>query len=293
MVAGPAVVRMVDEFEAQQSCNQITDHRHHEKNLGVQTSFLKEVKSLVAVIEEIGNPFLEQSQNLLVLDTRYILDPSVGESVKKAEKLGEKQYHNFVEERLIKCEKPISDVIPPKQVGITQSPAIKASPKQKMQGTALKNYCNLFSRLYISCQTRSSDLQTFFMHENQAPPPSLSLGGKLRLGTKADLLDCLGVEEVQSTCSPAVDAKLHDGAAEIHMLNPGTARTFQECSDLVFLPYVSNQLTTAMRVDIDVYIPDSMKDTIRKKRRKGHPKESGSKYSIPEKLERLSSRGRE
>ena len=70
------------------------------------------MKSLVAVIEEIGNPFLEQSQNLLVLDTRYILDPSVGESVRKAEKLGEKQYHNFVEERLIKCEKPISDVIP-------------------------------------------------------------------------------------------------------------------------------------------------------------------------------------
>ena len=34
MVAGPAVVRMVDEFEAQQSCNQITDHRHHEINLG-------------------------------------------------------------------------------------------------------------------------------------------------------------------------------------------------------------------------------------------------------------------
>ena len=131
------------------------------------------------------------------------------------------------------------------------------------------------------------------MHENQAAPASLSLGGKLRLGTKADLLDCLGVEEVQSTCSPAVDAKLHDGAAEIHMLNPGTARTFQEYSDLVFLPYVSNQLTTAMRVDIDVYIPDSVKGTIRKKRGKGHPKASGSKYSNPEKLDRLSSRGRE
>lgn len=43
------------------------------------------------IIEEMGNPFLGQSQDLLVLDTRDILDPSsVGESVKKAEKLGEK-----------------------------------------------------------------------------------------------------------------------------------------------------------------------------------------------------------
>ncbi len=33
--------------------------------IGVQTSFLKEVKFLVAVIEEMGNPFLEQSQDLL------------------------------------------------------------------------------------------------------------------------------------------------------------------------------------------------------------------------------------
>ena len=54
------------------------------------------------------------------------------------------------------------------------------------------------------------------MHENQAAPPSLSLGGKLRLGTKADLLDCLGVEEIQSTGSPAADAQLLDGTASSH-----------------------------------------------------------------------------
>ena len=125
MVAGPEVVSTVNEFEALQTCNQITDHRHHEQHLGVQTSFLKEVKSLVAVIEEMGNPFLEQSQDLLVLNTRDILDLSVGESVRKAENVGEKQYHNFVEERLIKYEKPIIQ----KQVGIVQSPAIKASLK--------------------------------------------------------------------------------------------------------------------------------------------------------------------
>ncbi len=59
------------------------------------------------------------------------------------------------------------------------------------------------------------------MHENQAAPPSLSSGGKLRLGTKADLLGCLGLEELRT---PAVDAKLLDGAAIVQMLNPGTAK---------------------------------------------------------------------
>ena len=73
------------------------------------------------------------------------------------------------------------------------------------------------------------------LHENQAAPPLLSVGGKLCLGTKADLLDCLGLEEVQSTNSPAIDANLLDGAAIVQMLTPGTATTFQEYLDLVFL----------------------------------------------------------
>ena len=67
-----------------------------------------------------------------------------------------------------------------------------------MQVAALKNDCALFSRLYVSCQTRDGDLDTFFTHENQAAPPSLSVGGKLRLGTKADLP--YKNREVQNAC---------------------------------------------------------------------------------------------
>jgi len=237
-VAGPEVARMVTEFESLQSCNQTTHHQHHEQHPGVQTSFMKVVKSLVAVIEEMGNPFLEQSQDLLVLDTRDILDPSVGESVRKAEKLGTKQYQSFVEERLVKCGVPITDVIPKnKLVLISHSPS-KPLLKQKMLHTALKNDCNLFSRIYVSCQTRSGDLDTFFMHENQASSPSLSMGGKLQLGNKADLLRCLQSEEVQSTTAPSVDAKLLDVAAIVQMLSPGTTRTFQEYLDQVFSSYI-------------------------------------------------------
>ena len=104
----------------------------------------------------------------------------------------------------------------------------------------------------------------------------MSLGGKLRLGTKADLLDCLGLEEIQSTNTPSVDAKLLDGAAIVQMLNPGTARAIQGYFDLVFLSYVSNQLRTAKRVDIvwDAYISDSLKGTTRRVA----PKASCSEY---------------
>ena len=48
-----------------------------------------EVKSLVDVIEEMGNPFMEQSEVLLILDTRD-MNISIGEALlRKAEALGE------------------------------------------------------------------------------------------------------------------------------------------------------------------------------------------------------------
>ena len=48
----------------------------------------------------------------------------------------------------------------------------------------------LFSRLYIVCQTRVGNLDELFSHENQASPPALSEGGRLRFGAKSDLLAC-------------------------------------------------------------------------------------------------------
>ena len=136
----------------------------------------------------------------------------------------------------MKCEKPITDVISKNKLTLFSYTPAKSPSKQKMQVAALKNDCNLFSRLYISCQTRSGDLDMFFSHENQAAPPSLSQGGQLRLGTKADLLDCLELDEKQSSDTPVVDAKFFDGAAVVHMLSPKMAKMFQEYADVVFLP---------------------------------------------------------
>ena len=99
MVTCPKVARIVMEFESLLAGTKSSDHRHHEQNPAVQATFLKEVKYLVAVFEEMGNPFLEQSEDLLVLDTKDILDASVAEAVRTAETLGVEQYQQFVEER--------------------------------------------------------------------------------------------------------------------------------------------------------------------------------------------------
>ena len=57
---------------------------HHDQTASIQITFAKHVHSLVAVIEEFGNPFEEESQDLIILDTKEIADAAVVETVRNA-----------------------------------------------------------------------------------------------------------------------------------------------------------------------------------------------------------------
>ena len=100
--------------------------------------------------------------------------------------------------------------------------------------------CKLLQSLlliYIACQTRDGDLNISFAHGNQSIQLSLSLGGKIRLATKADL-HCLESEEIQERDNPVVNAKIVDDATVVQMFWPGTAKTFQDYAVAVFIPYI-------------------------------------------------------
>ena len=72
-VAGPEVSGLVARYEAMSGMKDATyNSRHHEQTLSAQKSFFEKVKSLSAVMQEMGNPFQEESANLLVLDTKNI-----------------------------------------------------------------------------------------------------------------------------------------------------------------------------------------------------------------------------
>ena len=78
MVSGPEIARIVGEFEVSVNEREMSeDQDHHESSKSQQLKFCNEVSSLVAVFEEMGNPFLEESNDLLALDTRDIADEKV------------------------------------------------------------------------------------------------------------------------------------------------------------------------------------------------------------------------
>ena len=157
------------------------------------------------------------------------------------------------------------------------------APKKKGQVAFLQDDCSLFSRLYIACQSRDGNLTEFFKYENQPWPPALYKLGNLRDGNTSDLLHILEGPDRVGYERPPVDAILLDGAVIVHMLSPGTAKTFQEYTDNVFIPYVRRQLESTNRVDViwDVYRVDSLKAEVRERRGAGIRRRVLSASQIP------------
>ena len=123
----------------------------------------------------------------------------------------------------------------------------------------MKSDVELFSRLYISCQTRDGNLEDFYQHEKPAWPPALSDGGRLQLGTKSDILSCLEELSPSQNKTPGATCIVLDGAAIIQMMKPAAAKTFDEYGEQVFIPYISSQLHSVSRVDVvwDTYKDES------------------------------------
>ena len=72
MVSGPEMARVIGEFEASTEKRKKLDPRHHEEAKRVQKAYERDVRSLVSTIEEMGNPFAEDSSDILTLDSRDI-----------------------------------------------------------------------------------------------------------------------------------------------------------------------------------------------------------------------------
>lgn len=269
MIAGPEQARLLAEFEEDYLPDEDPEinYKHHEEGFAVQKAFVKQTDSLIQVIREYGNPFQDDCPELLVLNTRDCADESVIHTVRHIREIGCEQYSTFQQEVFVNREKAIHDSIKKNSLPLFKT-VTKPRGKDKKKMTALRNDVNLFGRLYIANQQRYGDLSVFFSHENQLFPPSLSDDGKLRTPTsKSELLKCLDTDE-QPECPQRFDCKIFDGAALVHSLPLSSATTFADYGDMVFKPYIKQELQKVNRVDLvwDRYYQSSLKKTTREKR---------------------------
>ena len=113
MVAGPEVARVIAQFQAgNEHWGRGVDTRHHDgQTQSVQTMFTKDVCSLVNVIEELGNPFEEESMDLVFHDTKEMADLTAIESLRNVKRIGQEQFQVLMKECLVERTKSIYDAI--------------------------------------------------------------------------------------------------------------------------------------------------------------------------------------
>ena len=60
MVAKPMVSSLIEQFQDKQQLHRLQYKWHHDQQVGVQTSFMKYLPSIVWVIDGFRNPFKEE-----------------------------------------------------------------------------------------------------------------------------------------------------------------------------------------------------------------------------------------
>ena len=128
----------------------------------------------------------------------------------------------------------------------------------------------MFSKLYIGCQSQDGDLDDFFCHENQWSRPSLLDCGRIRSGSKCDLIQCMD-KLVGTKESPNASVVVLDYALCVQMLKPQFCKNSMEYTEKIFLPYIKQSIENVQKLDLvwDEYIPNNLKASTRQKRGTG------------------------
>ncbi|KAK4304447.1 hypothetical protein Pmani_023602 [Petrolisthes manimaculis] len=267
MVAGPEISHLVNMYEKISEKKEANEEEKHlEQNAHAQKTFLDRVSKLYTTIKEMDNPFMEESKDLLTIDTKQVAHSSVAERLATHYDKGKERFDDFIDSLSPGSESKFYDPIKKQKLGFFSQKPDETSTDMKQK--IMKDDCALFSKLFISCQARECDLNDFFKHENQPFPAALSDGGRLHACQKAQLANILEDTATHSEKCPEVEAFCIDGSALVNATTPRISKTFDEYAELEVLPKIQSYSSKYARTDIvfDVYKPLSLKAESRSKR---------------------------
>ena len=89
---------------------------------------------MVSAIEESENPFNEDSQDLVTLDSKEVMGETAVNSLREAETIAKSRYEMHVDKRLKQRSIPISNIIPKKTMSLFSGKLNKLNtPEQPMK----------------------------------------------------------------------------------------------------------------------------------------------------------------
>ena len=159
MVAGPEVSLLVSNYDTVSGKKDVCARRkHHEETGSEQRTFLNKVTSLCTAIEEMGNPFEEESAGHLTLDTKDIADPTKAELVKTHHTRGKEQIESFKEGLKKDDRSCFYEPVKKNKIAFFKHEQVTSNSKENI----IKEDCQLLSRLFISSKEESTTSMIFF-----------------------------------------------------------------------------------------------------------------------------------
>ena len=132
MIAGLGIAKLVEEFEEGYDDDDSSDSGgHHEETKSVQDKFVKDVRFLVITIEEMGNPFMEESGDLLNLNSKIVRPENVVKAMQSMYATGVTKYDIFIEERFKSGSKSLSETTPRNSLPVFSKPGVDGLKNDK------------------------------------------------------------------------------------------------------------------------------------------------------------------
>lgn len=227
------------------------------------------MRSLIEAFEDLGNPFLEESGELLDLDQSIIMPAEVEENVRNVITMGAKRYKEFLQKRILTQEVAFTAPIQQCKLKLFKSD-LTAPHSQRSAVATLKDQQAKVSQILLAAHSGRNISESVFKHESSELPPALTQKGKMYHGTKSEILECIMSDTAVDT-RPHTSCAVLDGPVLVQMLRPGNATTIGHYCSTVLFPYVLKWFEHNQRVDVvwDVYSKTSLKSSTREQRGSG------------------------
>ena len=98
LISGPEIVRVLEGFYDHP--DPFTIENHHDCSQRAQTRFFEDVKNMVDMLYEFGNPSMDDSKDLYVLDTKVVVNEVAVRNLYSMVDVGIKQSQSYFKERL-------------------------------------------------------------------------------------------------------------------------------------------------------------------------------------------------
>ncbi|KAJ8375399.1 hypothetical protein SKAU_G00059790 [Synaphobranchus kaupii] len=135
MVAGPEVSHLVAQYEAASEAKDASKHiRHHEQTEQVQRVFFEKADRLYKAMNDMGNPFQEETGDLLTLDTKDIAHSSAAEMVGTHYEKGRIKFQEFMKDLESKEKCTFYEPIKRNKMDFFRQELDFGDPKQKELG---------------------------------------------------------------------------------------------------------------------------------------------------------------